>query len=47
MPERTADDRELQADVGGLAEQAGPNDVLFRTDDELVEILMAKVEAAR
>jgi hypothetical protein len=27
------------AGVGGLAEQAGPNDVVFRTDQELVSLL--------
>jgi glycosyltransferase involved in cell wall biosynthesis len=39
--------RAAVADVGGLAEQAGPGDVVFRTDDELVELLMAKAEVAR
>ena len=27
------------AEVGGLAEQAGPNDVVFRSDEELVDVL--------
>ncbi|MFN2544846.1 MAG: glycosyltransferase [Actinomycetota bacterium] len=35
------------ADVGGLAEQAGADDVVFRTDRELVQLLMDRVVAAR
>jgi glycosyltransferase involved in cell wall biosynthesis len=33
------------ADVGGLAEQAGPRDAVFRTDDELARLLADRVQA--
>jgi glycosyltransferase involved in cell wall biosynthesis len=33
------------ADVGGLAEQAGPNDVVFHSDGELVKLLVDRVGA--
>jgi hypothetical protein len=32
------------AAVGGLAEQAGPKDAVFRTDGELVELLQGRSE---
>jgi len=33
------------ADVGGLAEQAAPRDVVFRPDDELTNLFVSRIEA--
>src|SRR5438105_1336819 len=33
------------ADVGGLAEQAGPRDVVFGSDRELAELFASRIEA--
>ena len=33
------------ADTGGLAEQAGPRDAVFRTDDELTNLFVSRIEA--
>ena len=33
------------ADTGGLAEQAGPRDAVFRTGDELTNLFVSRIEA--